>query len=314
MKSYLIIFFIFGIGVASCERQFEANKFDFEDIQDTNINLENSYSEYSPDKREPLTYSGYELVWNEEFDVDATSVDLNDWNIEQGFKRNEELQWYQNNTTIKEHTLIIEARKETVSNPNYNPSSSDWKKNRASAEYTSTSITTRGKHSWKYGRLEVRAKIPTEKGAWPAIWTLGTNGEWPSNGEVDILEMYLKNGNPSILANFAWGTNQRWKASWNSYTKPLSEFIAADPDWKNKFHVWRMDWDANTMSIYLDDVFLNSHSTQQLNATTNFGGVNKPFNQKHHLLLNLAIGSNGGNPDQTQFPLQYVIDYVRLYQ
>lgn len=272
------------------------------------------FSEYDPDRRQPRIHEGYNLVWNEEFDVDAPSVNPNDWNFEQGFKRNEELQWYQDNTTIKNHCLIIEARKETVQNPNYDSSSSDWKKKRATASYTSTSITTRGKHSWKYGRLEVRAKIPTENGAWPAIWTLGSMGEWPSNGEIDILELYLKNGKPTILANFAWGTKTRWQAAWDGYNKPLSEFAAEDSDWIKKFHIWRMDWDANTIKIYLDDVLLNSHSTQQENATTSYGGVLKPFDQAHYLLLNLAIGSNGGDPGGTEFPLQYVIDYVRIYQ
>jgi len=306
-----LLFFI--IMFTSCERKFDSASFEFDEIAEL-YNSETFFSEYAPDTREPATYLGYNLVWNEEFDEDAATVNPNDWNLEQGFKRNEELQWYQDNTTIKDHSLIIEARKETVQNPNYDPSSNDWKKKRATAAYTSSSITTRGKHSWKYGRIEVRAKIPTQKGAWPAIWTLGTKGEWPSNGEIDILEYYIKNGEPSILANFAWGTQKRWNAAWDGYSKPLSEFIANDPDWVNKFHVWRMDWDAHNISIYLDDVFLNSHSTQQQNATTNFGGVLKPFEQKHHLLLNLAIGSNGGNPSDTEFPLQYIIDYVRVYQ
>jgi len=307
------ILIVFITIFTSCDSEFDAASFEFDKITELDNPATLNY-EYIPDTRVPATYPGYKLVWNEEFNKDAASVNPADWNLEEGFKRNEELQWYQDNTTIKNHTLIIEARKQTVQNPNYDASSNDWKKNRATASYTSSSITTMGKHSWKYGRIEVRAKIPTQKGAWPAIWTLGKNGEWPSNGEIDILEFYIKNEKPSILANFAWGSQQRWSAVWDGYSKPLSEFVANDPNWVNKFHVWRMDWDANAITIYLDGVFLNSHSTQQTNATTNFGGVLRPFDQEHYLLLNLAVGSNGGNPSDTTFPLQYVIDYVRVYQ
>jgi len=271
-------------------------------------------SDFSPDKNTPKVYKGMTLVWNEEFDIDG-KVDKNDWNFEEGFVRNSELQWYQEeNTIIKNHTLVIEGKRETVVNPNYDGSSSNWRINRQTAEYTSSSITTQGKHSWKYGRIEIRAKIPTKKGAWPAIWTLGTKGEWPSCGEIDILELYRKKGEPIILANFAWGSEDRWESVWNTGVKPLSEFMAADSQWEDKFHVWRMDWDATNISIYLDNELLNSHSTKQKNVTNEFSNLEYPFDQEHFLLLNLAIGSNGGNPSKTEFPLKYEIDYVRVYQ
>lgn len=270
--------------------------------------------DYEPDKLPaPVSKNGLSLVWNEEFNVNATSVNRADWNLESGFVRNQELQWYKDNTSISNHVLVIEGKRETVQNPNYVAGSSDWRKNRATASYTSSSITTMNKHEWKYGRFEIRAKIPTDLGTWPAIWTLGKNNEWPSSGEIDILEMYRVNNVPTILANFAWGTNQRYIPSWDGIKIPVSEFEAKDPDWKNKFHIWRMDWDANLVSIYLDDFLLNSHPTQRVNASTEWGSA-KPFDQPHYILLNLALGSNGGNPSTTQFPQKYYIDYVRVYQ
>ena len=89
--------------------------------------------------------------------------------------------------------LVIEARREKFANPKHDPErpAEDWQRSRAQAEYTSASVTTRGKASWTYGRIEVRAKLPTGNGTWPAIWTLGDNiGEvgWPACGELDIME------------------------------------------------------------------------------------------------------------------------------
>lgn len=134
------------------------------------------------------------------------------WNYEQGYVRNEEAQWYQpDNAVCKGGFLVIEARKErNRQNPLYIPGSNDWRKEREFIEYTSSSVTTAGKKEFLYGRFEVRARIPVAKGAWPAIWTLGSNMEWPSCGEIDIMEYYQIKGVPHILANAAWGTDKQW--------------------------------------------------------------------------------------------------------
>jgi len=81
--------------------------------------------------------------------------------------------------------------------------------------------------------------------------------EWPSNGEIDIMEYYRIKGEPHILANAAWGTEQRYNAKWKSSAKPFSYFLSKDRMWAEKFHVWRMDWDENTIRLYLDDELLN---------------------------------------------------------
>jgi beta-glucanase (GH16 family) len=249
--------------------------------------------------------SGYTLVWSDEFDVDGPPNAKN-WNYEKGFVRNEELQWYQpGNATVKQGLLVIEGRKERVANPNYQAGSSDWKTNRQYAEYTSTSMTTSGLQSWQYGRFEMRGRIPTSAGMWPAWWTLGVKGEWPSNGEIDIMEYYKGN----VLANVACGTATRWQAKWDSSTKSLSSLGGAA--WSASFHVWRMDWDDQTIDLYLDDVLLNS---VPLSSMLNADGTS-PFKQKHYMLVNLAIGGqNGGDPSGTTFPATYEVDYVRVYQ
>ncbi len=263
------------------------------------------------DSEQPTQYDGWELIWSDEFNIDG-KPNTNIWDAETGFQRNEEAQWYNGfkNTTCEDGKLKIEGRIERVKNPNYVAGSSDWKKNREYAEYTSSSITTGSSKSWLYGRVEVSAKIPTATGSWPAIWLLGINKEWPSNGEIDIMEFYLVGGAPNIMANAAWGTNDRWVAKWDGSQHKYSEISAGNPNWDNEFHLWRMDWDRDFIRIYLDGRLLNEIDLSQ---TINPDGFN-PFHQPQYLLLNLALGGNGGTPDRSKFPLIYEVDYARIYQ
>lgn len=274
---------------------------------------------YPTDKKaEAGSYEGYTLVWADEFNIDGRPG--SDWTYEKGFVRNEELQWYQaDNSTVKDGCLVIEGRKERVANPNYVAGSSNWKTKRMQAEYTSSCITTRYSRTFMYGRFEIRAKIPVAQGAWPAIWLLGNTWEWPMNGEIDILEYYIKNGAPAILANACWSSGQEWTAVWDESATPFTHFTDKDADWANKYHIWRMDWDKDYIRIYLDGELLNEIDLSQT-KNQGFGGNNEnPFNTRRegfgdYMLLNLAIGSNGGIPDDRAFPLKYKVDYVRVYQ
>jgi beta-glucanase (GH16 family) len=247
---------------------------------------------------------GYRLVWSDEFNVDGAPNPAN-WRFEQGFQRNEEAQWYQpDNARVQGGVLIIEARRERKANPNYQAGSSDWTTSRQYAEYTSTSMHTSGLHGWQFGRFEMRARIETRAGLWPAWWTLGVSGEWPSNGEIDIMEFYQG----KILANVACGTSTRWTAKWDSVTKQVSTF---DADWSTRFHVWRMDWNDTKIDLYVDDALMN---TTNLADMLNPNGQS-PFRQPHYMLVNLAIGGiNGGDPSGTPFPSRYEVDYIRVFQ
>jgi beta-glucanase (GH16 family) len=151
----------------------------------------------------------------------------------------------------------------------------------------------------------MRGRIDTRTGMWPAWWTLGNSGEWPSNGEIDIMEFYRGN----VLANVACGTATRYQAKWDSVSKPISSFN--DPQWSSKFHVWRMDWDDTKIDLYLDDVLMN---TSNLADMLNSDGTS-PFRQPDYMILNLAIGGqNGGDPAGTTFPARFEVDYVRVFQ
>lgn len=265
---------------------------------------------FSPDFTSPPPVPGMNLVWTEEFN-EGEKPHPSSWRYEIGYVRNQELQWYQpDNAGIRGGVLIIEGRRQKIKNPYYTTGSNDWKKSRQYTQYTSSSIQTRGLNEWLFGRFEIRARIDTASGAWPAIWTLGLKGPWPSNGEIDIMEFYRINGVPTILANFAWGTEKQNIAKWDDLKKPLADFTFLDPAWVKKFHVWRLDWDSYSIKLFVDNQLLNE---VQLSETINPDGSN-PFLQPHYLLLNLAIGANGGDPSKSDFPITFEVDWVRVYQ
>ncbi len=246
----------------------------------------------------------YQLIWSDEFNTEG-APDSTKWRFEMGFIRNQEDQWYQKENAICQNgNLVITGKKERKANPNYVAGNTDWKKSRAFINYTSASVVMKKEHAFQYGKMEVRAKIVAQTGLWPAIWTLGTSGEWPSNGEVDVLEYY----DDKILANYAFSSAKRYQAIWDSYKKPMSAFEA---NWADSYHIWTLEWTENKMDILLDGVSMN---TIDLTTSINESDGKNPFRQAHYLLLNLALGGqNGGSLTNTTFPSQYLVDYVRIY-
>jgi len=243
----------------------------------------------------------YELVWADEFDIDGPP-DSTKWNFERGFERNHEAQWYQpENAFCTAGKLVIEARREKKPVPQ---GAQRW--GRSVAEYTSASLTTRGVSSWLYGRFEMRAKIDVRPGLWPAFWTLGSARRWPGCGEIDIMEFYRG----KLLANVGYAS-ARHTIKWDSTRTPLAELGGAK--WADEFHTWRMDWDAEQISLYVDDRLLNvTDVTKSQNATPD--GAN-PFREPHYLIVNLAVGGKqGGDPSATEFPARMEVDYVRVWQ
>lgn len=254
----------------------------------------------------------YRLVWSDEFDVDG-KPDPTKWTYEQGLVRNQELQWYQpDNAFCQKGVLVIEGRREHKPNPGYKKDGATWQSQRENIDYTAASLTTRGLHTWQYGRFEVKARIAAKNGLWPAIWFLGQDGAWPEKGEIDLMEYYRGD----ILANACWGGKPKFGGGrlpeWDTMKTPVNSL--GDPAWDQKFHVWRMDWDQASIKLYVDDLLLNSID---LAKTINPEGcaVRNPFQRPFFMLLNLAIGGeNGGDPSATPFPTRFEIDYVRVFQ
>lgn len=281
------------------------NGSDHADWADARVTCASALPVCPPARAAVPEYDGYRLVWQDEFDVDGAPDPAN-WSFETGFVRNEEAQWYQpQNASVRAGFLIIEGRRERVPNPNYRAGSNDWKTSRQFAEHTSASLHTRGKQSFRFGRLELRARFPAYDGLWPAWWMLGNDGEWPSNGEIDILEYY----GGALHANFVVGTTTRWEGNWDAVATPLSAL--GDADWDARFHLYRMDWDEQRIVLSVDGRELNSLNVSELRNPDG----RSPFLNPAHMLLNLAIGGMaGGDPRGVPFPVRYEVDFVRVYQ
>lgn len=265
-------------------------------------------------KKAAIISEEYKLVWADEFDT-AGKPDLTKWTFEYGFLRNNEKQYYTDslkNARVENGYLIIEAHKEKIANKDYK---STKFKNKSwlhyipkvdTAQYTSASLTTKGLAEWTYGKFEIRAKLPKGAGMWPAIWMLGKNKAevgWPKCGEIDIME-YVGYEKDSIFGtihteayNHMIGT-QRGKK------------IFIDKPYDN-FHVFSIEWTPEKIDFLLNGVVYN-HIKNEHKTTDEW-----PFDQNFHLKLNIAIGGGLGGKkgiDDTVFPQQMVVDYVRVYQ
>lgn len=252
----------------------------------------------APDVWPPSAEAGWELVWADEFDG-ALCPDPANWGYESGFVRNQELQLYRHENAFCENgVLVLQARRETVDNPDHVPGSSDWRSSRKTAEYTSASIETKGRHAWQYGRIDVRTRFDVRAGVWPAIWTLGADGRWPARGEIDIMESF----GGRMTAHLHWDGGKK-RAN-------ILSIRSEDLLWPQEFHVWRMDWSPDRIDVLLDGRRVASFDIRDVR---NPDGSN-PFRQAHYLKLNLAISRIARDPSRTAFPVRMDVDYVRVYQ
>jgi beta-glucanase (GH16 family) len=241
--------------------------------------------------------SRWQLVWQDEFA--GKTLDRSKWEFEINARGggNNELQYYiTNNVQVKDGLLLLEARKQRYAGPE------------GTRDYTSSRIRTRYKGDWKYGRFEIRAKLPKGRGIWPAIWMMPTDdvyGGWPNSGEIDIMEL-LGHEPKKVHGTLHYGDPVKGPEHKGTfYTLETGTFA-------NDFHIFRLDWEPGAMRWYVDGHLYQT----QTNWHTKTHGFPAPFDQRFHLILNLAVGGNWpGNPDQqTIFPQAMVVDYVRVYR
>ena len=242
---------------------------------------------------------GWNIVWQDEFDKD--SLDLTKWSRETGGHGwgNNELQYYtdsDSNSYVENGNLVVKA--EVV--PQGIGSSKGLR------YYSSARLRTYGKGDWKYGRIEVKAKVASGQGIWPAIWMLPTDwlfGGWPSSGEIDIME------HVGYDLGVVHGSVHTEAYNHKINTQRSSAKKIANVD--TEFHVYSIIWDKDKISFFIDDVqYFIFENDQQSNYKT------WPFDQRFHLLINIAVGGDWpGNPDNsTNFPRTMLVDYVRVYE
>ena len=240
------------------------------------------------------------LVWADEFNYKGLPDSLK-WSYDNGRGcpqncgwGNNELQFYtsnrKENAWVENGILIIEAKKESYEG----------------AAYTSARLASKNKGDWKYGRFEIKAKLPAGTGMWPAIWMLPTKweyGGWPHSGEIDIME------NVGYWPDSLLGTVHT--GAYNGMLGTQKTKGVNRKDLSTAFHIYALEWTAETISFFIDNekynVFKNEHT----------GSESWPYDKDFHLLLNIAVGGNWGGKygvDDKIFPQKMEIDYVRVYQ
>lgn len=230
------------------------------------------------------------LVWEENFDGDQIKETY--WNYDLGdgcpdlcgWGNNEKQIYTKENHIVGDGFLKIIARKENDT-------------------YTSTRLTTKNKQEFQYGKIEMRAQLPVGKGLWPAFWMLGSNIDavgWPMCGEIDILE-YVGREPGTIF------TTLHTADSHGNSKNTRKDFIEGIEE---GFHIYAIEWSEDKIDFYIDQELFYSFEPKEKTVET------WPFDQPFYLIVNLALGGNFGGTeiDDSIFPQEFLIDYVRVYQ
>jgi beta-glucanase (GH16 family) len=242
-----------------------------------------------------FSYAQYQLVWSDEFNYSGLP-DSKKWgyDIGGGGWGNQELQYYTKehiqNARVENGTLVVTARRETIGQKNY----------------SSARLITRKTGGWLYGKIEIAAKLPTGKGSWPAIWMLPVDneyGKWPGSGEIDIMEnvgydpFRIHVSVHTEIYNHLIGTNKGASVTLNH---PHTSFNVYSVEWNED----RIDFFVNKRKVF---TFINE----------GIGYKAWPFDKTFYLILNIAVGGGWGGRqgiDESIFPQEMVIDYVRVYK
>src|SRR5574343_488610 len=240
------------------------------------------------------------LVWSDEFSTDGLP-DPAKWGYEKGTGcpdlcgwGNNELQYYtwdrKENARVENGRLIIQVRKE----------------NMEGSKFTSARLITKHQGSWKYGRFEIKAKLPPGRGIWPAIWMMpekSAYGIWPNSGEIDIME------HVGYMPDSVFSTVHT-----KSYNGMIGNQVSLGLNFKDlhsAFHVYSMEWTADYMRFFVDGKQYYEYKNQHKSF------AEWPFDQPFFLILNIAVGGGLGGRmgiDESAFPQQMEVDYVRVYQ
>ena len=270
------------------------------------------------------------MVWSDEFDGDK--IDRSKWgfDVDCWGGGNDEHQCYTKsarNAAIEDGKLVITARHERVTGPALPEQlrrTSATPEAEATRNFSSARLSTRGKASWRYGKVEVRAKLPQGQGTWPAIWMLPEKdryGTWAASGEIDILEA-VNLGVPcakcpggrenTILGTLHFGG--KWPGN-----KHKGEEVPFPAVLDGGFHTYAIEWGPERITWQVDGKTYAVRTADEW-STTGSTARGAPFDQPFHLILNLAIGgklaeTRGlGGVQLDGYPKRMEIDWVRVWQ
>ncbi len=238
-----------------------------------------------------------QLVWSDEFDVDGL-LDPQKWAYDVGGYGwgNHEAQFYAEarpeNAVVRDGKLFITAVREAYEG----------------MDYTSARITTQGKAGWRYGRFEIRAKLPDARGTWPAIWMIPADwdfsqGGWPDVGEIDIMEHV--GWDPGKIHASAHSRDYQWQKG----TQKTDSLMV--PDATKAFHTYALEWSAKVLRASVDGKVYFEYENEGL------GPDKWPYDKPFALIMNIAVGGAWGGIkgiDAASFPQTMEVDYVRVYQ
>jgi len=246
------------------------------------------------------TPEGWRLVWHDEFD--GPGIDSAKWGFEVNGRGggNNELQYYtdrEENAFVEDGALVIQALKEQYTG-------TDGTRN-----YTSARIRTKNKGDWKYGRFDIRARLPYGQGIWPAIWMMPTDavyGSWPASGEIDIMEE-LGQEPKRVYQTLHFG-------GVGAHAQTGGSYVLKSGDFSEDFHLYTLEWDSTAMRWSVDGTVVLTKKVDSWYTTA--APRPAPFNQRFYLILNLAVGGNWPkSPNATTvFPQRLTVDYTRVYQ
>jgi beta-glucanase (GH16 family) len=247
--------------------------------------------------------AGWTLVWHDEFD--GATIDRSRWGFQVDGEGggNNELQYYtsrESNAFVENGSLVIRALRETYTGED------------GTRSYTSGRLYSQGTGSWKYGRFEIRAKLPFGQGIWPAIWMmplLSIYGGWAASGEIDIMELLGHEPSRVYGTLHFGGVSPANQQSGASFKLPSGSFA-------DDFHVFALEWDTTEFRWFVDDSLYSTKTQSVWYTTATDAPRPAPFDQAFYLILNVAVGGKWPkDPDgTTTFPQTMNIDYVRVFQ
>lgn len=275
----------------------------------------------------------WELVWADEFDGDA--LDLSKWAPEESCwgGGNDERQCYtdrQENIEVSDGLLRLKGRKEQFTGPLRPPEIADDPNPARTQEYTSGKVRSKGLAAWKYGRIEVRAKVPAGQGLWPAVWMMPDEpayGPWPLSGEIDILET-VNIGADCDECPGSEVENRTVSALHFGDLPPGNDLVdqktplATGKLPSDEFNTYAVEWGEGLIVFFVNgEEHLRATPADWFTGSQlGNGNANAPFDQPFYVMANLAVGGkwperdNEKGLDQDALPAELQIDWIRVYQ